>query len=68
MKKIVISFVILVFLCQCHKSNNIIGGYGDAIGNVQIYYRDCMGKPLFTVGRNGYYTDSVAIYDLNNNP
>ena len=68
MKKIIVSLSVLVFLCQCNKTSHVIGGYGDAIGDVQIYYRDSLGNPLFTNGQNGYYIDSVEIYDLNNNP
>ena len=59
--------MIVTLLSGCKKSN-IIGGYGDAIGNVQIYYRDSIGRPLFTGGSNGYYNDSIAVYDLNNKP
>ena len=66
MNKILICLLLTVLIIGCKKK--AIGGYGDALGDVQIYYRDSLGKPLFTDGNNGYYMDSTAVYDLNNNP
>lgn len=38
----------------------------DCFPNVQIHYIDNGGKDLFTNGLNGYYKDSVNVFDYQN--
>lgn len=41
-------------------------GPGDFFSPIVIRYVDKNGNPLFTNGQNGYYKDSVKVYDLKN--
>lgn len=41
-------------------------GGGDFFSAVQIHYMDSSGNDLFTNGQNGYYKDSVNVYDFQN--
>lgn len=57
---LIILFSLLFFTCKK-------GGYGDYIGSVQIHFVDNTRRDLFTNGTNGYYFDSVKVFDFQNN-
>lgn len=53
----VIGIALLLFSC---------GKGGDFYSAVQIHYVDKLGNELFTNGLNGYFKDSLNVYDYNN--
>lgn len=64
MKKLVTLIFILVFiftLIRCSKSDSLV-----VYPQISIHYVDSTGHDLFVNGANGYYKDSVLIFNLQN--
>ena len=61
MKVILFFAFIQLFIIQACKKPGC-----DCFANVQIHYVDNAGRDLFINGQNGYYKDSVNIYDFQN--
>ncbi len=60
MKIFYLILITIIFLQACKKSG------GDIYSSVQITYVDNNGHLLFTDGQNGYYKDSLKVYDYQN--
>jgi hypothetical protein len=67
MRNVVFFAVIMLFNCNsCKKSSN---DAGTAVYGVRIHFIDSSGSDLFSSGndgQNGYWKDSVALYDITN--
>ncbi len=61
MKKIIVSLSLIFTVCSCTKVN-----HGDFFSEVMIHYVDSSGNDLFTNGYNGYFQDSVKVYEFIN--
>jgi hypothetical protein len=55
-------FISIISISSCFKPNN----GGDFFSQALITYTDSSGNPLFTNGQNGYFQDSVRLYDFEN--
>ena len=62
MKKIAILFCIVIIGVSC----KVICCVDPTASAVSIHYVDGNGNDLFTNGQNGYFKDSVQVYDLKN--
>jgi hypothetical protein len=66
MKKLVCLILISFLFFACKKSSN---DAGTAVYGVRIHYIDSNGDDLFSLsndGQNGYWTDSLLVFDITN--